>query len=72
MSKKLYEEVDKISKKCIEEGKYQDAESLLMKIVDSKEIVSLNEKQSAIISILTLNPYYTPTNDVFSYNIIEN
>lgn len=67
MTEKLFGQMKKLAEKCGEQGKYKEADTVLMWAIDNQKI-GIEQRQEAVMSLLTLNPHYTPEIDV-SYSI---
>jgi hypothetical protein len=61
---KLFEQIKKLAEKCQNKGREKDAEIVLLLAVNCGNEIPIEQKQEAIMSILTLHPYYTPFTDV--------
>ena len=61
---KLFEQIKKLAEKCQDKGSDKDAEEVLLIAVNCGNEIPVEQKQEAIMSILTLHNYYTPFTDV--------
>jgi len=61
---KLFEQIKKLAEKCQDKKGDKDAEEVLLIAVNCGNEIPAEQKQEAIMSILTLHPYYNPFTDV--------